>query len=105
MEHTSSMRKIIGFIAAPVACALALIAYLTFTGEIDSIEDLEYHIIILGILIISYAFTALSGLAVLKGFPDAITAVFSETSVQTCIIHMIRGSLRCGLERAQGCGR
>ncbi|NOZ66927.1 MAG: IS256 family transposase [Alphaproteobacteria bacterium] len=30
----------------------------------------------------------------LKGFPDAITAVFPEASVQTCIVHMIRGSLR-----------
>jgi transposase-like protein len=29
----------------------------------------------------------------LKGFPDAITAVFPETSVQTCIVHMIRNSL------------
>jgi putative transposase len=30
----------------------------------------------------------------LKGFPDAITAVFPDTHVQTCIVHMIRGSLR-----------
>jgi len=30
----------------------------------------------------------------LKGFPDAITAVFPKASVQTCIVHMIRGSLR-----------
>ena len=29
----------------------------------------------------------------LKGFPDAINAVFPETSVQTCIVHMIRHSL------------
>lgn len=29
----------------------------------------------------------------LKGFPDAITATFPETQVQTCIVHMIRGSL------------
>jgi len=29
----------------------------------------------------------------LKGFPDAITAVFPEVSVQTCIVHMIRNSL------------
>ena len=29
----------------------------------------------------------------LKGFPDAINAVFPETSVQTCIVHMIRNSL------------
>lgn len=30
----------------------------------------------------------------LKGFPDAIEAVFPETVVQTCIVHMIRNSLR-----------
>lgn len=30
----------------------------------------------------------------LKGFPDAITAVFPDTHVQTCIVHMIRGSMR-----------
>ena len=29
----------------------------------------------------------------LKGFPEAITAVFPDTSVQTCIVHMIRNSL------------
>ena len=29
----------------------------------------------------------------LKGFPDAINAVFPETAVQTCIVHMIRHSL------------
>jgi transposase-like protein len=29
----------------------------------------------------------------LKGFPDAITAVFPETQVQTCIVHLIRNSL------------
>jgi putative transposase len=29
----------------------------------------------------------------LKGFPDAITAVFPETQVQTCIVHLIRYSL------------
>ena len=29
----------------------------------------------------------------LKGFPDAITAVFPETLVQTCIVHLIRSSL------------
>src|SRR3954464_6828416 len=29
----------------------------------------------------------------LKGFPDAITAVFPETQVQTCIVHLIRSSL------------
>lgn len=29
----------------------------------------------------------------LKGFPEAITAVFPETTVQTCIVHLIRHSL------------
>lgn len=29
----------------------------------------------------------------LKGFPEAINAVFPETQVQTCIVHMIRNSL------------
>jgi len=29
----------------------------------------------------------------LKGFPEAINAVFPQTSVQTCIVHMIRHSL------------
>jgi putative transposase len=29
----------------------------------------------------------------LKGFPDAITAVFPQTQVQTCIVHLIRGWL------------
>lgn len=29
----------------------------------------------------------------LKGFPEAITAVFPQTQVQTCIIHLIRNSL------------
>jgi len=30
----------------------------------------------------------------LKGFPDAITAVFPDTVVQTCIVHLIRYSLQ-----------
>ena len=30
----------------------------------------------------------------LKGFPDAITAVFPLTQVQLCIVHMVRNSLR-----------
>src|SRR6188472_3782845 len=30
----------------------------------------------------------------LKGFPDAIEAVFPATTVQTCIVHLIRQSLR-----------
>ncbi len=29
----------------------------------------------------------------LKGFPEAINAVFPDTQVQTCIVHMIRNSL------------
>jgi putative transposase len=29
----------------------------------------------------------------LKGFPEAITAVFPRAQVQTCIVHLIRGSL------------
>ena len=29
----------------------------------------------------------------LKGFPEAITAVFPQTMVQTCIVHLIRNSL------------
>jgi len=33
----------------------------------------------------------------LKGFPEAITAVFPKTRVQTCIVHLTRHSLRfCG---------
>ena len=31
----------------------------------------------------------------LKGFPDAITAVFPRAQVQTCIVHLIRRSLDC----------
>jgi putative transposase len=30
----------------------------------------------------------------LKGFPDAIAAVFPRTTVQTCIVHMVRNSCR-----------
>lgn len=30
----------------------------------------------------------------LKGFPDAIETVFPKTTVQTCIVHMIRNSMR-----------
>jgi putative transposase len=29
----------------------------------------------------------------LKGFPDAITAVFAQTIVQTCIVHLLRNSM------------
>lgn len=33
----------------------------------------------------------------LKGFPDAINAAFPETTVQTCIVHLVRHSLSfCG---------
>jgi transposase-like protein len=30
----------------------------------------------------------------LKGFPEAIETAFPKTTVQTCIVHMIRNSLR-----------
>jgi transposase-like protein len=30
----------------------------------------------------------------LTGFPDAIAAIFPQTWVQTCIVHLIRASLR-----------
>ncbi len=30
----------------------------------------------------------------LKGFPEAIEAVFPDTEVQTCIVHLIRQSLK-----------
>ena len=29
----------------------------------------------------------------LKGFPDAITSVYPQTIVQTCIVHLIRNSM------------
>jgi len=29
----------------------------------------------------------------LKGFPDAISAAFPDTAVQTCIVHLVRHSL------------
>ncbi len=37
----------------------------------------------------------------LKGFPDAVTAVFPQAQVQTCIVHLIRNAidLCCGLTR------
>jgi putative transposase len=31
----------------------------------------------------------------LQGFPDAINAVFPQTEVQTCIVHLVRHSLSC----------
>jgi transposase-like protein len=30
----------------------------------------------------------------LKGFPEAIEAIFPKTEVQLCVVHMIRNSLR-----------
>ena len=30
----------------------------------------------------------------LKGFPEAINAVYPETQLQLCIVHMVRNSLR-----------
>ena len=30
----------------------------------------------------------------LKGFPEAIEAIFPKTTVQTCIVHLIRNSLQ-----------
>jgi len=30
----------------------------------------------------------------LKGFPDAIEAVYPKTQIQLCIVHMVRNSLR-----------
>jgi putative transposase len=30
----------------------------------------------------------------LKGFPEAIAAVYPRSQVQLCIVHMVRGSLR-----------
>ena len=35
----------------------------------------------------------------LKGFPEAIEAVFPKTTVQTCIVHLIRNSLKYVLRR------
>jgi transposase-like protein len=37
----------------------------------------------------------------LKGFPEAITSVFPQTIVQTCIVHLIQLGIRC-LEGPQG---
>ena len=30
----------------------------------------------------------------LKGFPDAIQSVYSDTQIQLCIVHMVRNSIR-----------
>ncbi len=41
----------------------------------------------------------------LKGFPEALEAVFPATTLQTCIVHLIRNSSGlCGLEGPQGAG-
>lgn len=32
----------------------------------------------------------------LKGFPEAINAVYPETQLLLCIVHMVRNSLRLG---------
>jgi putative transposase len=42
----------------------------------------------------------------LKGFPEAIEAVFPQTQVQLCIVHLVRHSLNYGIvEAAQTSGR
>src|SRR5258707_4934640 len=42
----------------------------------------------------------------LKGFPEAITAVFPETQIQTCIVHLIRNSLSfCNWKQRQPVAR
>jgi transposase-like protein len=35
----------------------------------------------------------------LKGFPEAIAAIFSKTEIQTCVVHQIRNSLRYVAEK------
>jgi transposase-like protein len=40
----------------------------------------------------------------LKGFPEAIGAVFPKTTVQTCIVHLIRNSLACLVPECDGAG-
>src|SRR5262245_42474515 len=35
----------------------------------------------------------------LKGFPEAIEAVFPNTWVQTCVVHLVRHSLRFGARK------
>lgn len=45
-------------------------------------------------LALGYPVSVVDGL---KGFPEAITAIFPQTQVQTCIVHLIRNSLEyCG---------
>ena len=42
----------------------------------------------------------------LKGFPDAINAAFPDTSVQTCIVHLVRHSLNfCGWKDSKAVAR
>ena len=42
----------------------------------------------------------------LKGFPEAITAVFPQTQIQTCIVHLIRNSLSfCNWKQRQPVAR
>ena len=41
----------------------------------------------------------------LKGFPEAIEAVFPQTTVQTCIVHLIRHSLKYVPRREYDAGR
>lgn len=42
----------------------------------------------------------------LKGFPEAITAVFPQTQIQTCIVHLIRNSLSfCNWKQRQAVAR
>lgn len=39
----------------------------------------------------------------IQGFPEALTAVFPDTAVQTCIVHLIRYSMSfASWEGAQG---
>ena len=41
----------------------------------------------------------------LKGFPEAINAVFPQTIVQTCIVHLIRHSMDFGADAPDHTGR
>ncbi len=42
----------------------------------------------------------------LKGFPEAITAVFAQTQIQTCIVHLMRNSLSfCNWKQRQAVAR
>jgi len=37
----------------------------------------------------------------LTGFPDALATVFPDTTVQTCIVHLLRNSLSCASYQEQ----